>query len=122
MFATKFINCCRITRRVFLDSTLLSMDEFYIDLSTGPQLWRDSVVSNYTFQVKNGLTQFKHCEEIPSMAKKSGYPGLRKTKELLCRDPIALSVLQNFLDGLTYEVLKKRADQQLNNEPPMLDV
>ena len=55
------------------------------------------------------------------MAKESGYPGLRKTKEFLCRGAIAVVFYKN-LDGLTYEVLKKRADEQLNNEPPMLNV
>ena len=104
-----------------LDSSLLSMEKFNINLSAEPQLWRDSVVSSYTFQVKNRLTHFKHCEEFPSMPKESGYPGLRKTKEFLCQGPIALGVLQKFR-WLDVGSIKKRADEQSNNEPPMLDV
>ena len=73
------------------------------------------------FKSKNGLTRLKNFEEVPSMAKESGYPGLKKTKKFLSRRDIPECFTKQ-LDGLTYGVSKKRADEQLNFEPPMLDV
>ena len=93
-FPTKLSIVDESLGRVLQDSTLLSMDIFKLISPLGLSSGETRSFLIIHFRSKNGLIYLKHCEEVPSMAEDSGYPGLRKRKEILCRGAIALSVLQ----------------------------